>query len=166
MTDPDLLIGDHEAKLEAVQRKAEQVREGLNRLAVTARSEDGLITVTVNATGNLTDLRLGNLRDPDGPDLARAIMRTVQSAQSKLVDAVQTTMPPTIGDEMMGELVRQYQDAYPEPAPEPARGGRRTLRIGATEEDATDLPRASASRRRPVSESPGDPEFSERKFLR
>lgn len=167
MAEPQELLTDYEAKLEAVQRKAEQVRDGLNRLAVTERSDDGLITVTVNATGNLTDLRLGNLHDSDGPELARSIMRTVQAAQSKLVDAVQTTMPPTIGNEMMGELVRQYRDSYPELAPEPARGGRRTLRLGANDETTGEMSPPPRERRtaRPPSDYE-DTDFSNKNFLR
>jgi DNA-binding protein YbaB len=158
--DPEQLFIDYEAKLDEVQRKAEQITASLKATAVTERSDDGQVTVTVNAAGNVTDLRIGP-SSRQGPDLAQSIMTTMRRAQSRLADAVQRTVPPTVGTTLTTELTDQYRRTYPAPPPEPPRGPQRTMRLGA--EDAAPPP-ARPPRRRPA---PGDDtDYSDRGFLR
>jgi DNA-binding protein YbaB len=158
--DPEQLFTDYEAKLDEVQRKAEQITASLKATAVTERSDDGQVTVTVNAAGNVTDLRIGP-SSRQGPDLAQSIMTTMRRAQSRLADAVQRTVPPTVGTTMLTELTDQYRRTYPAPSPGP-RDPRRTMRIGA--EPAAPPPPARQPSRRP---DPGDDtDYSDRGLLR
>lgn len=157
--DPEQLFADYEARLEEVQRKAEQVTAGLKAAAVTERSDDGQVTVTVNSSGNVTDLRIAP-GGRQGPDLAQSIMATMRRAQSRLADAVQHTVPATVGTDLMAELTGQYRRAYPAPPPEP-RNPQRTMRLG-TDPEAP--PPARPPRRRPA---PGDDtDYSDRGLLR
>ncbi|GAB1514480.1 YbaB/EbfC family nucleoid-associated protein [Actinophytocola sp. KF-1] len=157
--DPEQLFADYEARLAAVQRKAEQVSAGLTATSVTERSGDGQVTVTVNASGNVTDLRIAP-GTRQGPELAAAIMVTMRRAQSRLVEAVQRTIPATVGAGLMAELTDQYRRAYPAPPPEPPRGHRRAMRLGADNATAPSRP----PRRRPASGD--DSDFSDRGLLR
>ncbi len=157
--DPEQLFADYESKLADVQRKAEQVSAGLKAAAVTERSEDGQVSVTVNASGNVTDLRIAP-GTRQGPELAQTIMVIMRRAQSRLAEAVQRTVPATSGTGLMTELTDQYRRTYPAPPPEP-RGPRRTMRLGAENEAA---PLARPPRRRPA---PGDDtDYSDRGLLR
>lgn len=158
--DPEQLFADYEAKLDDVQRKAEQITAGLKAATVTERSDDGQVTVTVNASGNVTDLRIAP-SGREGPELAQTIMTTMRRAQSKLADAVQRTVPATVGAPLMTELTDQYRRTYPAPPPEPPRGPRRTMRLGAETETP---PPTRPPRRRP---NPGDDtDYSDRGLLR
>jgi DNA-binding protein YbaB len=160
--DPEQLFADHEAKLADVRRKAEQVTAGLKATTVTERSDDGQVTVTVNASGNVTDLRI-TPGGRQGPDLAQSIMITMRRAQSRLADAVQRTVPATVGTTMMTELTGQYRRTYPAPPPEP-RGPQRTMRL-AQEPPAPPRPAPPRPpRRRP---EPGDDtDYSDRGLMR
>lgn len=158
--DPEQLFVDYEAKLDEVARTAERIRTGLNAVAVTERSGDGQVTVTVDATGNVTDLRIAP-GGRQGPELAQLVMVTMRRAQSRLVDAVRHTVPAAVGPELMTELTDQYRRTYPEPPAEPPRGPRQTMRLGA-ERDAA--PPTRAPRRRPAPGDDGD--YSDRGLLR
>ena len=158
MTDPEHLLADFETRLAETTRKAEQVRASLDTVNATARSGDGQVAVTVNASGNVVDLRL-----PDA-DLAVTVLNTIRRAQSQLADAVRTAMPAELTDtSLMAELDTQYRTAYPEPAPEPARSPRRSLRIGPEDEAMPDRP---APHRPAPARGDDEPEFGDRTLLR
>ena len=128
-------VGEFQEKLAAVQHRAERVRAGLGQVRSTGRSDDGQITVTVDASGNVVELGLG-AREKAGSELAQDILRTIRVAQAGLPDAVRAVMGEEFaGSEVLGELDRQYRTAYP--APPPAPSARRTLRFGA-EDDRLD----------------------------
>ncbi|MFC3450322.1 YbaB/EbfC family nucleoid-associated protein [Amycolatopsis speibonae] len=116
MSNPEQLFADFEAKLADAQRKANQMRTEIESVSVSERSKDGQISVKVNHAGNLVGLEIGpSVRD--NPALAQEILRVVQSAQSKLADAMQTGVPSIAGSETMNELVSQLHNEYPEPEP-------------------------------------------------
>ena len=54
--DPDQWLKQYGAKIEQAKQHAEQAVDQLGGVGGSASSPDGLITVTVNATGVLTDL--------------------------------------------------------------------------------------------------------------
>jgi glucose/arabinose dehydrogenase len=159
MTDPESLLADFETKLAETTRKAEQVRAGLDAVSATARSGDGKVVVTVNASGNVVDLML-----PDA-DLAASVLNTIRRAQSRLADAARTTMPAELtGTALMDELDAQYRTAYPEPTPEANRSPRRSLRLGPEDDREVTPDRPAPRRPRP---DPGDePEYGDRTLLR
>lgn len=110
-------MGDYEAKLAAAQRRAELVRDSLDRVRATGSSADGRITVTVNASGNVEDLTLAP-HERSGPALAADILHTIRTAQSNLADALRKTMSPTFeGSDLLAELDHQYRATYPVPEP-------------------------------------------------
>jgi hypothetical protein len=151
MTDPEHLLVDFETRLAETTRMAEQVRTSLDAVNATARSGDGKVMVTVNASGNVVDLRL-----PDG-DLAATVLNTIRRAQSQLADAVRTAMPTELADTaVVAELDSQYRTAYPEPA----RELRRTLRLGPEDEATRDRPAPRRTR------GDDEPEFGDRTLLR
>ncbi|AXB46697.1 YbaB/EbfC family nucleoid-associated protein [Amycolatopsis albispora] len=117
MTSPDQLFADFEAKLAETQRKAEQMRAEIEQISVSERSKDGQIKVTVNHAGNLTGLEIGPIARTKA-DLDQQIMRTMQTAQSKLAEAMQGGVPSIAGTETMAELIEQLNAAYPEPEPD------------------------------------------------
>lgn len=163
MTDPDQLIAEYEQKIEAERRKAEQIRDGLTAVRATARSDDGQVTVTVNATGNVVDLRLTDgPRDKPGPELAQDIMHTLRRAQSRIAEEVHARLADTAPPATLAELENQYRTTYPAPVAEPKEQRRRTLRIGAEEE----LPTAPARPRRPRPQPEEDVEYGDRNLLR
>jgi DNA-binding protein YbaB len=114
VTNPDQLFSSFEARMAEAQQKAERMRAEMATVSVAERSKDGQIAVKVNHLGNLVDLEIGHaVRDKS--DLADAILRTVQAAQSKLAATVETGVPSIAGSETMAELVGQLQREYPEP---------------------------------------------------
>lgn len=137
MTDPEGLLADYEARMAETIHRAEQVRAGLAAVTATARSADGKVAVTVNASGNVVGLTL-----PDS-DLASTLLATIRRAQGQLADAVRTIMPADLaGTALMAELDTQYRTTYPQP--EPARAPRRLMRLGAEEEREAERPHRSA----------------------
>jgi hypothetical protein len=156
MTDPDGLLAEFEARLAETTRKAEQVHAGLAATNATAGSADGRIAVTVNASGNVVDLRL-----PDA-ELAAAILDTIRRAQSRLADAARKAMPAELSDtDLVSELDTQYRKAYPEP-PAPPRP-RQKLRFGAEEDRAA---ASGPSRRQRPKPGGDDTEYGDRTLLR
>lgn len=163
MADAEQLFADHEAQFAEAQRRAGQVRAGLDRVRVSERGVDGQVQVTVNATGNLVDLRLGNsLRERSGPEVAQEVLDVMRRAQSRLADAVREVLPEEVaGRETLDELMTQYHTAYPQPAPQVAPGRPATMRFPL--EDAASAPKPV---RRPT-RSPGeDEDYSGRGVLR
>jgi hypothetical protein len=155
MTDPDALLAEYDAKLAETTRRAEQVRAGLAATTASAQSTDGRIGVTVNASGNVVDLRL-----PDA-DLAGAILDTIRRAQARLAEAARSAMPSELaGSDLMAELDTQYRTAYPEP--EPPDRPRQSLRFGAEEDRAVTPDRP----RRPRPTPDDDPGYGDRTLLR
>jgi DNA-binding protein YbaB len=116
VTNPEQLISGFEAKLAAARRNAGRVRAEIESVSVSEHSKDGQITVKVNHAGNLVGLEIGPVVR-EKPSLAQDILRTVQAAQAKLADAVQTSVPSIAGTEAMGELVGRLHSEYPEPEP-------------------------------------------------
>lgn len=156
MTDPDALLADYDAAMADSTRRAEQVRAGLAATRASAQSADGRVAVTVNASGNVTDLRLQDA------DLAAVILDTIRRAQARLADAARTAMPAELaGSDLMAELDTQYRTTYPEPPP-PQRP-RQSLRFGAEEDRAAEPDRPRRQRPAPGEDDPG---YGDRTLLR
>jgi DNA-binding protein YbaB len=163
MTDPDQLTADYEDKVAQAQQRAERIRDGLTALRVTERTQDGRVSVTVNASGNLVDLRLADgPQGKAGPELAQDIMRTIHRAQSHLADAVLAGLGEVAGPETLAELENQYRTTYPAPAEDAAERRRRTLRLGA---ELADEAAQQARRERPARDDT-DTDYGDRNLLR
>lgn len=92
-----------------LERRAAEARELASRLAglsASARSEDKLVTVTVDATG-LTGLELAEgIRQRPATETAAAILATMREARVKLTAAATTVTEETVGaDSETGKAV-------------------------------------------------------------
>ena len=161
--DPEQLIAGLEQDIEKAQQRAKEIQDGLTAVRVTERSDDGQIAVTVNATGNVIDLRLADgPRAKQGQELAQDILHTMRRAQSRLADAVHDRLAGTAPGETLAAMDDQYRTTYPRPRDESKERKRSTLRIGAEEDLSAARPRPSRPGRRPDE----DPDFGDRNLLR
>lgn len=175
MIDPEQLLSQYEGKLAEAQAKSDAIRENLATMQVTERSPDGQITVTVNDSGNLVGLQLGQaLQRKDGAAVAQDILRTLQAAQSKIANTVQEVMAPLMGadSEAMHMMMDKLRSAQPPPPAEqyvPGAGGWGPTqpRLGAIEDDGVPPPPPprpqQPPRRGPADD---DDDFSNGGFLR
>jgi DNA-binding protein YbaB len=117
------------ARFDDVFGQYQRLRSGLDdiqaRLAemrVSARSSDGLVTATVDARGQLADLKLDRriYRDDDPERLGRTVVATVREATARATEDVREMMaaylPPDSGamrfvrDNDFGSLLRRQDD--------------------------------------------------------
>ncbi|MEN3610563.1 YbaB/EbfC family nucleoid-associated protein [Plantactinospora sp. ZYX-F-223] len=81
----DISVGELSARLAEYARLTEDLlamREGIDKIRITAYSADGLVTVTVGGRGELIDLELDPriYREPDSTALAGSIAGTIRDA--------------------------------------------------------------------------------------
>lgn len=154
MTDPlSGAGGDAAAQVDQwvaqAKRKAERYRAmqaAAGQVSVTESGKDGLVTVTVDAAGNVTDLRITDqVRELSGAQVAAAVLTTLRRAQSRLPERLGEVMAGTIGDDRqtMDTIVGTYRAKFPEPEPEePDPAESRNVRsLGAIEEESRPAPR-------------------------
>ncbi|MEU5692462.1 YbaB/EbfC family nucleoid-associated protein [Actinosynnema sp. NPDC020468] len=107
------------ARAKAERYQALKARTG--EVVVTEASRDGLVTVTVDSTGNLTDLRITDrVRELSGAEVAAAVLAQVRRAQAKLPEKVRQVMDATIADDpaTIATVVGAFTERFPEPPPE------------------------------------------------
>lgn len=151
---------------EGAADKAEKfgrMQQRVQQITVTETTRDGAIQVTVSANGMLTDLRLSDqANNRPMPKLGAEIMRTIQTAQSKIPDLMQQAVEETVGlqDAAAQHVISQARKTFPEPPAEapvqsnpPASGG-----SGASS--------YTPPRRRSGPESDWDDDFGNDSFLR
>ncbi|MGI5524438.1 YbaB/EbfC family nucleoid-associated protein [Micromonospora sp. CA-259024] len=94
----------------------------LEHLRMTAADDNGLVEVTVDSTGTLVDLRLGQRIQRVAPEVvARTIMDTIGVAKRQLADRSQEIITDTLGAESpaargLAERVGQRLRAVDPPA--------------------------------------------------
>lgn len=101
------LVDDWQAGIEARAAGARELASRLGALTGSARSDDGLVSVTVGATGAITSLELREgIRDRPAADTARAVLATVRAAQASLTAAATAVTADTVGaDSETGKAV-------------------------------------------------------------
>ena len=105
-----------EAKAKAERYRAMQAQVG--QVSATEASQDGLVTVTVDSAGNVTDLRITDkVREMSGEQVASAVLLTLRRAQARLPEKLAAVMAETIGDDpqTMNTIVDNYRSKFPEP---------------------------------------------------
>ncbi|MBL7260590.1 YbaB/EbfC family nucleoid-associated protein [Paractinoplanes lichenicola] len=111
LEDAARMIEDWQAGVEA---RAAQTRELSGRLAAvtaTARSDDGLVELTVGATGDLVRLELGEgIRGRPADETARAILATLHAARQALTAQVTAVTTEVVGAE--SETGRAVIESY------------------------------------------------------
>ncbi|GAB3378208.1 YbaB/EbfC family nucleoid-associated protein [Amycolatopsis echigonensis] len=151
MTDP-LSGGDAAARVDQMVAQAKQkaqryqaMQAAVGQVAVTETGKDGLVTVTVDSAGNVTDLRITDqVRELSGAQVAAAVLTTLRRAQSRLPDRLGEVMAETIGDDRqtVDTIVGNYRAKFPEPEPEepePAES-QHVRNLGAIEEEPAPKP--------------------------
>ncbi|MFC4070685.1 YbaB/EbfC family nucleoid-associated protein [Actinoplanes subglobosus] len=128
--DPDeieRLIDEWRGTIEDRTARARALEARLAQLSETARSPDGLVTVTVSAALDLTRLDLGEgIRQRAASVTAREIMATMRAARGALVSAVTVATAETVGTESAAgqAIISAYADCLaPAPPTVPASSG-------------------------------------------
>jgi hypothetical protein len=108
--DPDeaaRLVDEWQAGIEARAAQARELASRLGALTASARSDDGLVSVTVGPSGGITGLELTDgIRDRPAAETARAILATVRAAQASLTTAATAVAAETVGaDSETGKAV-------------------------------------------------------------
>jgi DNA-binding protein YbaB len=105
--EPDQWLAQYGEKIEQAKRNAAQAESQLGGVGGSATSPDGLVTVTVNASGALTDLILRpQLRGEDPERISGAIMTAVAQAQRAAAGKVVEIMTEFVGDSPALEFVK------------------------------------------------------------
>ncbi|MDI6105298.1 YbaB/EbfC family nucleoid-associated protein [Actinoplanes sp. NEAU-A12] len=107
------LIGQWRGAIEERAGRAQALASRLAQLSETARSPDGLVTVTVGARGDLTALDLGEgIRQRPAAVTAREIVATLRAARGAMTGAVTAVTAATVGtDSAVGRaVVETYAD--------------------------------------------------------
>ncbi|SEP39242.1 YbaB/EbfC family nucleoid-associated protein [Amycolatopsis saalfeldensis] len=108
----------------AAKAKAERyqaMQAATSQVSVSESSPDGMISVTVDSAGNVTDLRITDgVRESTGAKVAAAVLSTLRRAQARLPERLGEVMAETIGDDQptMDTIVGRYRAKFPEPEPE------------------------------------------------
>lgn len=107
-----------------VQAKAEryqQMQQQVTAVTASAESRDGVVRVTVDSAGAVTDLQItDDARRMSGAGLAEAVLTTMRQAQAGIRDQVAEVMAATVGDdtETVNAVVSAYQQRFPDPEAE------------------------------------------------
>ena len=115
------LVDDWQAGIEARAARARELASRLGALTGSARSDDGLVSVTVGATGAITGLELKEgIRDRPAADIARAILATVRAARASLTAAATAVTAETVGaDSETGKaVIASYVSRQASPPPD------------------------------------------------
>jgi len=91
-------VDDWQAGFEERAAQARELAARLSGLSVTARSEDGLVEVTVGASGALVGLELEEgIRRRPAAETAQEILATLGAAQTAMTKAATEVTAETVG---------------------------------------------------------------------
>ena len=97
-----------------IGRVAAEAKARLQRIAATATSPDGAVTVTVNTSGALQELRFGPRADELGhARLAAVVVATAKRAQVDAAQQMKGVMAPLIGTD--SDAMKFLEEQIPEP---------------------------------------------------
>ena len=109
--DAERMVDDSQAGLEARAAGTRELSTRLAGLTATARSDDGLVEVTIGSTGELRRLELAEgIRGRPAGDTARAILATLRVAQQALTAQVAEAAAQTVGAD--SETGRAVVESY------------------------------------------------------
>jgi DNA-binding protein YbaB len=113
------------ADAEAMAVRYQQLSVEMAHVSVAETTPDGLITVTVNSGGQVTDVRITDrASNLPGNRIAAGLLLAMRRAQSRIAGQVAEVMRSTIGDDptMVDAVLNRYHTMFPAP-PEPNRPG-------------------------------------------
>lgn len=120
MSSPDAMLAGFQAQIDAKLRQADALTAVTQQLRVTETSPDSSVAVTVDATGNVTDLKVTQAALDKGPEaVSTSVLATLRAAQAKVGDRVKDAVAPLIGEdsETMGMLMSGYENRFGQPEP-------------------------------------------------
>lgn len=127
------------AQAQAKAQRYQAMQAAVGQVSVTESSKDGLVTVTVDSAGNVTDLRITDrVKEMSGSQVSSAVLSTLRRAQSRLPERLGEVMAATIGDDQqtMDTIVGNYRSKFPEPEPdEPKPAPEKVQWIGAIDDE-------------------------------
>ncbi|WP_260190086.1 YbaB/EbfC family nucleoid-associated protein [Actinophytocola gossypii] len=107
--DPEKWFAQYDEKLRDAAAQAEKAEKALKTVGGSATSQDGEVTVRVNASGATTDLVLrAGVRDFDHEHLARVILQTTRQAQRDVGQQVVDVMTKFVGEGAALEAVKEH----------------------------------------------------------
>lgn len=130
MTEPNFGIDGPRTELElerwaaGVAAKAERYQDmqrQVTGVTSTETSRDGVVTVTVDSGGAVTDLRITDqVRNLPGAEVAQLVLTTMRRAQSRITEQVADIMQTTVGEDTqtVDAVVSNFRNRFPEPEPE------------------------------------------------
>lgn len=102
-----------------------EVQQRVAAVTITGASRDGLVRVTVDATGAVRDLEISDrVRDLSGTAVASAVLSTMRRAQARIAGQVGEIAQRSGVDG--AALVSSYRQRFPEPPPESSWAPRHT----------------------------------------
>jgi DNA-binding protein YbaB len=113
---------DWQTQIAENAKRYQELNERVSHLSITEKSRDGMVVVTVSATGVLTDLVLKERWHPvPEPELAEQIMECLKRAQAKIPDLMAKVIEETLGaqDSSAHLIVADVRRSFPEPPPDP-----------------------------------------------
>jgi DNA-binding protein YbaB len=100
LDEAERLVDQWQAGFEERAAQARALGTRLAALTATAESEDGLVSITVGASGGISDLTLKEgIRDQPAATTARKILATLRDAQATLTAAATEATAETVGAE-------------------------------------------------------------------
>lgn len=111
-------LGMWTAAARAKAHRYQAMRAQAAQVSVTETSRDDLVTVTVDSTGNVTDLRISDeLKGMCGGQLTSAVLSTLRRAQAGLPEQLAEVTADTIGDDQqtMAAVLTSYRARFPCP---------------------------------------------------
>jgi DNA-binding protein YbaB len=111
-SDPMAIVTDQQRRFAALRARAEGARARLADNQATAASPDGAVTVTVNAGGQLEQLRFGARADArTATQLADVIMKTYRTACAEAAARTIDILADISGEDSV--TVRGLKDSLP-----------------------------------------------------
>ncbi|MFF1607764.1 YbaB/EbfC family nucleoid-associated protein [Amycolatopsis sp. NPDC058278] len=156
--DPAAQVDRWVAQAKEKAQRYQAMQAAVGQVSVTESGRDGMVTVTVDSAGNVTDLQITDrVRELSGTQVATAVLTTLRRAQSRLPDRLAEVMAGTIGDDQqtVDTIVGNYRAKFPEPEPEePEPAAENVRRLGAIEETPAE-PKPPPPVRRPPDDDGG-----------
>jgi DNA-binding protein YbaB len=130
------------AAAKAKARRYQVMQAQVEQVSVTESSTDNIVTVTVESSGNVTNLVITDrVREMSGAQIAAMVLETMRRAQAKLPVRLGEVMAEAIGDDTstIDKIVGNYRAKFPEPAESSVtREVTRNIRLGQPEDDEDD----------------------------
>lgn len=142
--EPAAIVDQWVAQAKAKADRYRSMQAAVGGVSVTESSKDGMVSVTVDSAGNVSDLRLTDkVRQLSGAQVASAVLLTLRRAQARLPERLGEVMAATIGEDQqtVETIVGNYRAKFPEPEePQEQAASDGVRRIGTLPQEASAPP--------------------------